>query len=290
MDSTERVHLLFRGAAEVTKSLRRGALCCDSLTAGISLYAVLGKPPDSSAWLPLGILVVALVGMALRAYSSVANGFAQRCRRISIQAFCKGHAVDPVTVSFLDDDAPPFVEKATSHLRAKSMLEYYDPTTPAGPLRTAELYAHSAFFTWRLLRMQAWIAFTVAAAVTIACYVVTYHLAAASGTTTDRRAILEAISTIVLLTVAARGFEASWAAFTSCREIRSIEKEMLKTPWGEGLEDLVDSYDIERSAGPSTSGVLYQWRCDTLAADWNDRRKHFVDAVASVPEHAEGEA
>jgi hypothetical protein len=264
------VHLLFRGAAEVTKSLRRGALCCDFLTAGISLYAVLGKPPDSAARLPFGILVVAVVGMLLRAYSSVANGFAQRCRRISIQAFCKGRTVNPVTVSFLDDDAPPLVEKATSHLRAKSISEYYDPTTPTGPLRTAELYAHSAFFTWRLLRMQAWVTFTVATVVTIACGVLTYHLAAISGTTTDRRAILEAISTIFLLTVAAKGFEASWAAFMSCREIRSIENEMLKTPRGEGLEDLVDSYDIERAAGPNTSGVLYHWCCDTLTAKWND--------------------
>jgi hypothetical protein len=290
MDAAERVHVLFRGAAEVTKSLRRGALCCDSLTTGISLYTVLAKPADSSAWLPLGILVIALVGMALRAYSSVANGFAQRCRRISIKAFCMGREVSPVIVSFLDDEAPPFVEMATSHLRAKSMLEYYDPTTPVGPLRMAELYAHSAFFTWRLLRMQAWITVTVAAALTVACAFVTYHLAAVSGTTSDRRGILEAISTIVLLTVAAKGFEASWAAYTSCREIRSIENEILKTPQGEGLEDLVDSYDIERAAGPSTSGVLYHWRCRTLAAKWNDRRTSFINATAASSKPTEGEA
>jgi hypothetical protein len=290
MDSTERVHLLFRGAAEVTKLLRLGALCCDFVAAGISLYAVLGKPKDASAWLPLGILLFAIAGAILRAHSSAANSFAQRCRRISLQAFCKGCEVTPVTVSLLDDVAPLFVEKATSHLRAKSMREYYAPTIPSGPLRQAELYAHSAFFTWRLLRIQAWAAFAIAAVVTTACAVLIYHLAAVPETATNRRPILEAVSTIVLLSVGVKGFEAWGAAFSSYKEIRGIETAMLKRPRGEELEDLVDSYDIERAAGPSTSGFLYNRYRATLAAKWDERRKSFVDVSAVAADQLEGDA
>jgi hypothetical protein len=277
MGNTEKVHQWFRGASEVTKRLRRGSTACELGAAGISLWTVLAKPVDAAAWLPFGILGLTFLGTFLRAYSGVANGFAQRCRRISLRAFCVSREVDDLTVATLDDDAPPFVESLASQLPAKTMEQYYEPTAPPGPARQAELYAHSAFYTWRLLRIQAVFLLVVGVLVFAASGVVVYCLAASPDTKTDRRAVLEAVCTVVLLVVAVKACEASWEAFAASSSIRAIENDLLEKPKGEALKDLIDSYDIERAAGPSPSTFFYNRCRNTLAKKWEDRRKTIVD-------------
>lgn len=276
MSNTAKVHLWFRGASEVTKSLRRGSLLCELGAAGVSLWAILGKPPDSAAGLPLAILGIAFVGTFLRAYSGAANGFAQRCRRISLRAFCTGEEVDTLTVSILDDEAPPFVERLAAKLPAKSLEEYYEPTTAPGEARQRELYAHSAFYTWRLLRVQGWGIFAFSLLALISCGVLIYHLAAEPTAQGDRKAILEAVCTVVLLVVTMKGFEASWDCYQTVTAVRAIENRLLEKPKGGVLKDLIDSYDLERAAGPNPMTIIYTlWR-NRLASKWTERRKNLT--------------
>jgi len=282
MGNTEKVHQLFRGASEVTKTLRLGALACDVLAAVI---AILVKPKDPSAWLPLAVLAIAILASGLRAYSSAALGFSQRCRRISLRAYCLGIDVDQQTVSLLDDDAPPFVDQMTKSLRAKTMNEYYepDPGISPGPQRQNELYAHSAFFTWRLLRVQAIVFLVIGLLILVACAVLIYNLAASTTVTTDRHAWLEAVCTVILISFCVRSFEASWDAYSSYSEIRSIENALLAAPTGDALKDLVDSYDIERAAGANPMTLIYRFYGNKLAEKWRERRKTFPFRKAQTP-------
>jgi hypothetical protein len=276
MENTARVHILFRGASQVTRRLRQGALACE-LTAGtIAMVSILSKPQDPAAWLPLLIVGLTFGGTGLRAFSSSANGFAQRCRRISLRAFCAGRDVDLRTVEHLDDDAPAFVDFASRKLLERSVQGYCEPTTPPGAARQAELYAHSAFFTWRLLRLQAWLLFAIAAIVLLVCGVLIYSLAGLPNVEIDRHAALEAVCTVVLMVICLKAFEAGWESFTSYREIRSIESALLDRPGGEALKDLTDSYDIERAAGASPMTFLYECCRRRLSAKWTERRKGFV--------------
>lgn len=277
MGNTEKVHQWFRGASEVTKNLRRGSVVCELGAAGISFWTILTKPTDAAAWLPIAILGLTFLGTLLRSYSGVANGFAQRCRRISLRAFCAAREVDDLTVATLDDDAPPFVEVLASRLPAKTMQEYYEPTAAPGPARQAELYAHSAFYTWRLLRIQAVFMLVLAVIVFVLAGVVVYHLAAAPKIQADRHAILEAVCTVVLLVVAVKGLEGSWEAFVASSSIRAIENSLLEKPKGEALKDLVDSYDIERAAGPNPMTIFYDRCRSRLSKKWMERRKTIVD-------------
>lgn len=276
MEQTTRVHLLFRGASEVAKRFRAGSLFCELIAASISLWAILLKPSTAVEWLPLGILLLTFLGTCLRSYSLVANGFAQRCRRISLRAFCAGNDVDRLTISLLDDDAPPFVEKIANSLPAKSIEEYYEPTATVGRKRLAELYAHSAFYTWRLLRVQAWLTFIPAVLTLITCFVMIYRLAAVSTSQTDRQAVLEAVCTVVLLVVTAKGLQASWDSYCSFGEIRSIENALLRKNTVEALNDLVDSYDIERAGGAMPMTTLYKLLRACLSKEWHSRRKNFI--------------
>ncbi len=280
MEHTSKVHLYFRGAAEVARKLRQASLLCELGAAGVALYTILAKPTTTAVWLPAGILGLTLFGTVLRSYSSKANGFSHRCRRISLRAFCEGKNVDTLTVSTLDDDTPPMVEWLANSMPAKGLEEYYEPTMPHGTKRLVELYAHSAFYTWRLLRIQAIATFLIGLAVLIGCVAVIYHLAVEPTVQTDRKAVLEAICTVVLLVVTAKAFHASWEAYSSYEQVRAIENALLNQPSGETLIDLIDSYEIERAAGANPSGWIYRLRRRVLSAKWNERRKAFVQAVS----------
>jgi hypothetical protein len=279
MNNTERVHLLFRGGAEVTKALRFGALVCELGAAAIAVVVILVKPKDPSAWLPLCILGITFVGTALRSYSSVAKGFSQRCRRISLRAFCKQEDLDHRLAAMMEDDSPLGVDLLARRLPAQNLNEYYEPTMPPGGLRYAELYAHSAFYTWRQLRIQSWVTFIVPSIVIALCTVMVYRLAAQPGLPVDRHAVLEAVCTVVLLVIGAKGLEAWWETYTSYRDIRPIETALLLIPQGDELLETIDAYDIERAAGAQPWTLIYRIRRDRLAALWHQRRKAFERAL-----------
>jgi hypothetical protein len=65
---------------------------------------------------------------------------------------------------------------------------------------------------------------------------------------------------------------------------------LLKKPHGEALKDLIDSYDIERAAGPSPSSLLYRFRREALAVKWSGRRQGFVDTSSVSVNPSRGEA
>lgn len=273
MQNTEKVHALFRGASEVRRFLQCLAVISDICAAGIGLFGIFAKPTDTGAWLPLLLLTFAALGSFLRAYSSAANSFAQRCRRISLRAFCNGNEVDTRTVSYLDDDSPPFVEAALQILTTKTLDEYYEPTTPPGPAREAELYAHSAFFTWRLLRAQSILLLILGLSILAGCGLMVYQLAASLQLSLDRHSLLESICTIILLAFSMRSLEASWDAHTSSNATRSIENALLELPSGTLLRDLTDSYDLERAAGANPMTLIYRALANHLSAKWRGRRR-----------------
>lgn len=229
MEHTARVHRLFRGASEVAKTFRNLALTSDLVAAAIALISIILKPKDSAVWLPFTILLLSILGSALRAYSSTANGFAQRCRRISLRAYCVGKDVDHQTLTLLEDDTPAFVEMSVKRLPAKSIDEYYEPTTLPGQMRRTELYAHSAYYTWHLLRLQAWIIFSIASLVFLGCSILIFHLAADQTVQLVRQSVLEAICTVVLIVFGVKALEAWWQAYSSYREVWLIETELINS-------------------------------------------------------------
>jgi len=280
----ETVHATFRGATEFVKLLRIIALGMDFVAAALAGIAIFSDPQRKSGWYSLWILILAVVSVVLRAYSGQSDSFAQRCRKTALRAFALGKDVDAITEALLDDETPPLIGLLAKWLPAKSLDDYYEPVSPPGIARLRELYAHSAFYTWRLLRIFAVLTGLVGVAVFVGSGIFIYALA--MNTTiaaTSRQAVLETISTVVLLVFSIRALETAWKAVVSYRSVHQIENELLKKPEGQSLLDLVDSYDMERAAGPNPPTTLYVLRRGTLQQKWHRRREALLEPTAKTP-------
>lgn len=279
--AAQRVHSLFRGAAEFAKSLRFYALLMELAAAVISLVGILGPANLKSPWLPLLLLGLTALSTVLRAAAGQFGAYSHRCRKISLRAFSFGREVDHLTVLLLDDDAPPLVDRFVSKLPAQSLDDYYEPTCPPGESRLAELYAHSAFYTWRLLRVYGFLLGALGIVVFVGSSAVIYWLASDAASSADRKSVLEAICTVILVLLSVRALDMAWSALSSSWSVRSIENTLLTVPRGEALTDLVDSYDIETARAPSPPTIIYRLRRNSLASKWYARRAGFVNCDVS---------
>jgi hypothetical protein len=271
----EKVHARFRGSSELSKLMRLAALLVDVVAATFACLGIFGTL--KSPWVPLSLLVLAVVAALLRGLADAIRSFAQRCRRSSLRALCFDVDIDRVTESNTAVDAPLGTAWLANRTPPHSLAEYYEPTCPPGENRLRELYAHSAFYTWRLLRAYARIAAFWAAIVFAVSFVVIYGLATTTVTPASRDAVLEALCTVILVILCVRAFETATAAKASSNEARSIEEALLKKPIGQQLVEIVDAYDIERAAGPDVPTTLYRVMRNRLQTQWHERRLAIVD-------------
>ena len=270
---TEQLHRLFRGTAELTKRLRQIALLLEIVAAGVAAWGTLAGSTLWGGWASLVMLLLLVGGTALRIWSRSTHAYAERCRRVSARAWALGQTIGASVHSSILSDTPVFAERLAGKLPAGSMTDYYEPTRDVGRDRLRELYAHSSFYSWRLLRRGGWIFMGVGVAIAIVGAVIVFGLALPSTTVSAADRILDVVCSLVFAVLLARSLDAAIAAFISAQATRAISRVLIEAPDQERVEELIGHYDMERMSGPMIPTFVYRLSRDRLQAEWHERRK-----------------
>lgn len=276
MNDVQRVHSLFRGSSELSKRTAQVAAGGEVVATIIAVQGIWhATSSELGIWRPLlafGLLVVAAL---LRGVSDRCNQFGQKCRRLSLHAFAFGTVLHPATVSGVVADAPFLAVAAGRKLPAQTLDLYYEPTCEIGEPRFRELVAHSAYFSWRLMRTCTSTYGLMAAALIVPTCCLIYGLAALTTTEINRGAVLDGLFSIVLGAVGLRLMALCFSSATSAGKLHEIADELVRNPLpeGEALRWLVEEYDIDRSCGPAAPTGLYRLYRTELAKEWSLRRR-----------------
>jgi len=271
--SEQEIHDLFRGSAELSKHVRFLALVVECIAAGIALHAILA---DGSAILfrPLAVVLFAAIALALRGYAGNVDRFSEECRRTSVRAFATGSRIPANLCAFLRSDAPSRVGVLVKRLPAATLDEYYEPKAPPGESRLRELYAHSSFYTWRLLRAASRVYAASAAVIFMATFVIVYWLAGTDSPTVPRGRVLDALCSVVLVVFLLRAISSTFATCSAAEQARRASDALITSPLpsGESLVSLIDRYDFARMGVPGPPTMLYRIKRKELGAEWEQRR------------------
>lgn len=275
MRTEERVHALFRGAAEIAKTWRTGSLVLEALALGLSLWVIFSTGPALSLWQPLGGFILVGLSEVGRHRAAEASRFAERCRRFSARSYALARPLSAGTLAALLEDAPIGAERAAKRLPSPSLDAYYTPTEQPGPGRVREIYCHSAFYTGRLLKRLGVLQLILSALLVVGTITVMYSLALSSASPTSKLPVLEALTTIVLAVLGLRTLSAALAARAAGIEASGVASALLAHPRPSGLnlERLVDDYDFIRAGGGDVPTWLYKRMRTKISRDWEDVRR-----------------
>jgi hypothetical protein len=269
---TAELHSLHRGAAELTKVLRRIALAMD-ISAGV--LAAWGATTGRSPWQPLAALFLLLVGAVLRFYGRSTYGFSEKCRRLSVRSYSLGKTINAATFSSLTADEPPLARKLAARLSRASMDEYYEPTRGVGRNRLREIYAYSSFFSWRLLRAEERLLALVLLGFLGCGALIVFYVAVERIEVSTTTAILEVICSLVFGVLALKTLDRAMTCHIVARESRQVTDELVGVHGvtEERLADLLSLYDSALASGLPPSTVLYKILGRRLDAEWRQRRQ-----------------
>ena len=275
MDDTQEVHDLFRGAAEVSKCVSSLALVGELIAAAIALHGIFFQDTPISLWRPILAFGLAFLTWMLRQYATHVDGFSERCRRLSLRAFARGAVISPSRCSSLRSDAPFFAARIGRNLPANTLNDYYEPSTEVGEGRLRELYGHSSFYTWRLLRASAGLYALGSGLLFAVALFSLYQLAASDITTLPRKQALDALFSVVLTILGLRGLSVVVMSALGASDARRIADALIadQLPTGTQLDELTEAYDFERTRAPSAPTWVYQLFRQRLAEDWAHRRR-----------------
>lgn len=265
-------HTMFRGSAEATKRIRQVALALEVVAAGIAAYGVLGGEVLWGGWASLVMLMLMVAATGLRIWSRGTQSYSERCRRVSARAFAQGNEVGAAVLSGLVADAPMFAQRLAEKLPAGTLEDYYEPTKPCGVPRIQEIYAHSSFYSWRLLRSTGMLLLSVGVVVAIIGAVVIYGLAVEPPSLTTAGRVLDVVCSLVFVALSAKAVDAGVAALVAARESRSVADGLIETADAERIAELASLYDMDRSAGPLVPTLVYRVSRATLQTEWHTRR------------------
>lgn len=217
------------------------------------------------------MVLLMAVATLLHIWSGQTHGFSERCRRVSARGYAIGRELGASQHSELLAHAPPFT--AAPKLPAATIDEYYEPTKPQGPPRLREIYAHSSFYSWRLLRREARLLLVLGLVLAIVGGVVVYGLALSSSPDLPVARILDIVCTLVLTVLAAKALMAAAAAHIAARGAKTVADGLLHTKNQELVEELIETYNVDRASGPSISTLNYKRARSALQAEWHQRRE-----------------
>jgi hypothetical protein len=268
------VHDLFRGAAELSKCIHRVASIGELVGGGLAINALALSGSNSSGWQPLIAFMIVVATQCLRQYADGIKTYGERCRRTSLFAFATGARIPVPVASELKNDAPPGAIGHAERLPAQSMIMYYEPSTPPGEERMRELYAHSAYYSWRLLRSTSQVYLSISVIVLIVTLVVMYGLAMTTEPTVPRGKVLDALFSVVLGIISVRLIAMSLACARSATLSREVANKLIEEPLptDHRLREIVYEYDLDRLGAPAPPTVLYNVMRRSLQRHWDHRR------------------
>lgn len=268
----ERVHRIFRGSTELVKWLRQVALFTEVIAALIAGWRIFVPDLSWSGWASFCLALILLSGVALRIWAKSISSFAERCRRVAIRAYALGVDISTAVSISLIGDAPVLSERLSSKLPTQSLDDYYEGAAPEGVQRTRELYAHSAFYSWRLLR-ACWRSYLVGTLLFAAIgFFIIYLLAADTHDPTVRGRILDLVCSVVFVFLTAKAAVVTVDAKQSADECRRVFEGLVSQSAADSPNDLAIDYDIERASGIKIPTFLYKISRDSLQKEWHDIR------------------
>lgn len=272
----ETVHSSFQGAAELAKLLRKVALATEVAAASIAALRIFLPDMVWPGWASLALAMVVILGGAVQLWARSVISHADKCRRVSVRAYARGMDISQAKASSLVVDNPAFTSALASRLPTKSLDEYYESKCPAGPGRVREIYAHSAFYTWRLRRSAYRIYFSATLLFALIGFLAIYALAAdPTGSDTSSR-VLDMVCSVVFVFLVAKAARAAFETRQSYVECRRIADALLATALDSDPAELAAEYDIEMSSGITNSTLLYKWMRDSLQREWQELRPELI--------------
>lgn len=266
------IHTMFRGSAEATKRIRQSALVLELVAAGIAAYGVLSGDVLWGGWASLVLLMLMLTATGLRIWSRSIQSYSERCRRVSARAFAHGRDVGAAVQSGLVADAPMLTQRLAKKLPAGTLEAYYEPTKPPGSARLQEMYAHSSFYSWRLLRSTGALFLVSGTLIAIIGAVVIYGLAVDPPSATTAGRVLDVVCSLVFVALSAKAIDAGIAALVGARDSRGVADELITTADSERIAELTSLYDMDRNSGPLVPTLIYSLSRDSLQKEWHSRR------------------
>lgn len=277
MNDVEEAHRYFRGCAEVGKRFVVCATICDLIAALIAVHGLISTSnPGVALWRPFVAFISLLAAAVLRGVAEFYKRFAQKCRRISSNAYALGHAIPPQIAATLRSDVPMWAPNAAIRLPAQSVAEYYEPSRNPGEARLREMTAHSSFYTWRLLRSSIWLYGSLGAIIVIVTAILLYRLAIiGAAQPMDREAALDGLFSVVLGFLAVRAIGHALSCWTAANAARRVADRLIEPllPSGAALFEIVKEYDMERLCSPVAPTPLYILCRRKLSEDWKHRRQ-----------------
>lgn len=266
-------HRLFRGASELTKIVRHFAFWLEFCAALVAALGALEVKP-LGPWTPLVLVMLMAGSTALRIWSRRTQSYSERCRRLSARAYAAGDdSIGVVLLSELRADAPVGAERFGLRLPAATLDEYYEATKDPGLPRLREVYAHSAFYSWRLLRRTGVCLVILAVAVFCVGAAAIYGLAVEPPESTAAERILDFVCSFVLVGLSCRALDAGVEACSAASESRAVAQGLIEQADPGQVSELCVRYDMERSSGPPVPTIIYKRSRGALQEEWHERRK-----------------
>lgn len=273
LQNAENIHLLFRGSSEVAKWLRFLAMLIEIAVATFAATNSLIEIFSPLPWAPAASTFALILALVLRMRARSITAFAEKCRRSAVSAYASGADASAAAWTTAEADAPWLTRKWAGKLPTSTLDEYYECTRPPGASRFREIYAHSSFYSWRLLRATAKLHFAIALFLGgITCAVI-YGLAAHPTAGPFSARLLDLVCSFVLLVLFCKAFEASFGAWSSSIACKELAECFMKDEGDDALRRYTIDYDIERASGPSIPTRLYRCKRDQLQRLWHSRRE-----------------
>lgn len=272
IERTLATHTLFMGSREMVKRLVFAALLLEVVSSVVASYRIVSGGVLWGGWASLVMLFLIVVARVLRFGSRGIQAFSQRCRRLSARAFASGGQVGAAALSGLMADAPTFTERFAKQLPGQTPESYYEPTTPAGLGRLQEIYAHSSFYSWILLRRTGRLLLFLGTFIAVGGAVAIYALAVRPPAATTAARLLDVVCSLVFIVLSAKALSAGADSLYAARGSRRIADALIVTAEPERIGELTALYDMERNSGPLIPTRLYQLGRKNLQERWYARR------------------
>lgn len=268
----EAVHRIFRGSTEFVKLLRQGAV---SLEVVAALIAAVRTIAPGLSWHPLaslGLAALVVVGLALRLWAKTVSAHAERCRRLAIKAYGRGEDLSVTLASELKSEAPAATEFFALRLPAQSLSEYYEVVSAPGRNRLRELYVHSSFYTWRLLKVCGRMYAAVSIALAAVGFLVIYSLASTPSVETVSERLLDLVCSLIFAFLTGKSVQAAFDAGCSSASSQKIYDALLSAHRAQDIAELCAEYDVERASGVTIPTLIYLRYRDLMQREWHQIR------------------
>jgi hypothetical protein len=175
-----------------------------------------GAPSHPANWV-FAITLGLLLASGLRIYARIQSAYSEKCRRIAARSAGEGRDVTATTCSNLDSDKPSLTDWLARRLPARDLKTYFESTKPSGESGYREVVAHSAFYTWRILRRAAGLYALATIALFAFAITVIFYMAAEPLDRSLTEKVLDVVCSLIVVLLAAKAFDASAAAYISSR-------------------------------------------------------------------------